>query len=67
MEVKALGRTDCQADYLKLVDGVFLNRVMRQIDTNPQTQRIYHNAGNDEVVRVQNLTILVQQIKSFYQ
>ncbi|XP_078393164.1 girdin-like, partial [Cetorhinus maximus] len=67
MEVKAGGRRDCQAEYLKLVDGVFLNRVMRQIDPNPQTQRIYRNEGNDEVLRVQNLTILVQHIKAFYQ
>ncbi|XP_078063602.1 protein Daple-like, partial [Mustelus asterias] len=67
MEVKAVGRRDCQAEYLKLVDGVFLNKVMRQIDPNPQSERIYRNEGNDEVLRVQNLTILVQHIKSFYQ
>ncbi|XP_072345785.1 protein Daple-like [Scyliorhinus torazame] len=67
MEVKTGGRRDCQADYLKLVDGVFLNKVMRQIDPNPQNERIYRNESNDEVLRVQNLTILVQHIKSFYQ
>ncbi|XP_069750006.1 girdin-like isoform X3 [Narcine bancroftii] len=58
---------DGHSDYLKLVDGVFLNRVMRQIDPNPQTQRIYHNERNDEVLRVQNLSILMQHIRTFYQ
>ncbi|XP_072102146.1 uncharacterized protein [Mobula birostris] len=67
LELKTPGRRDCQSDYLKLVDGVFLNRIMREIDPNPPTQRVYRNENNDEVLRVQNLSILLQHIKTFYQ
>ncbi|XP_064916014.1 girdin isoform X13 [Columba livia] len=67
-------------EYVALVDGVFLNEVMLQIQTpslvqscgnlcNPKSanQRINKKVNNDASLRIQNLSILVKQIKTYYQ
>ncbi|XP_039625303.1 protein Daple-like [Polypterus senegalus] len=61
------GTKEAQNQYLRLLDGVYLNKVMRLIDPNPKTERIYRNERNDEILRIQNLSILIQHIRSFYQ
>ncbi|MGH0186922.1 UNVERIFIED_CONTAM: hypothetical protein FKN15_022929 [Acipenser sinensis] len=48
---------DALGQYLRLLDGVFLNRVLRLIDPNPKAERVYRNERSDEVLRVQNLSI----------
>ncbi|XP_077123884.1 protein Daple isoform X1 [Ranitomeya variabilis] len=55
------------ATYMDLVDGVFLNKIMLQIDPRPSNQRINKNVNNDVNLRIQNLTILVRHIKTYYQ
>uniref|UniRef100_V9K8Z0 Girdin n=1 Tax=Callorhinchus milii TaxID=7868 RepID=V9K8Z0_CALMI len=67
LELEIVGERRTQDDYMRIVDGVFLNLVMRRIDPGGQNQRIYRNEGNDKVLRTQNLTILLQHMKSFYQ
>ncbi|XP_053314554.1 girdin isoform X2 [Spea bombifrons] len=54
-------------EYVALVDGVFLNEVMFQINPKADNQRIYKNINNDASLRIQNLSVLVKQIKSYYQ
>ncbi|XP_014380906.1 protein Daple isoform X3 [Alligator sinensis] len=53
--------------YMDLVDGVFLNKIMLQIDPRPTNQRVNKHINNDINLRVQNLTILVRNIKTYYQ
>ncbi|KAM4663982.1 protein Daple [Discoglossus pictus] len=53
--------------YMELVDGVFLNKIMLQIDPGPSTQRTNKHVNNDVNLRVQNLSILVRHIKTYYQ
>ncbi|XP_053553531.1 protein Daple [Bombina bombina] len=55
------------AMYMELVDGVFLNKIMLQIDPRPSNQRTNKHVNNDVNLRVQNLSILVRHIKSYYQ
>ncbi|XP_068110682.1 protein Daple isoform X2 [Hyperolius riggenbachi] len=55
------------AMYMDLVDGVFLNKIMLQIDPRPSNQRINKHVNNDMNLRIQNLTILVRHIKNYYQ
>ncbi|XP_069806824.1 protein Daple isoform X2 [Dendropsophus ebraccatus] len=55
------------ATYMDLVDGVFLNKIMLQIDPRPSNQRINKHVNNDTNLRIQNLTILVRHIKTYYQ
>ncbi|XP_018085911.1 protein Daple isoform X2 [Xenopus laevis] len=55
------------AMYMELVDGVFLNKIMVQIDPRPSNQRVNKHVNNDVNRRVQNLTILVRHIKAYYQ
>ncbi|XP_018087916.1 protein Daple-like isoform X1 [Xenopus laevis] len=55
------------AMYMELVDGVFLNKIMVQIDPRPSNQRVNKHVNNDVSLRVQNLTILVRHIKAYYQ
>ncbi|XP_009279052.1 PREDICTED: protein Daple isoform X3 [Aptenodytes forsteri] len=52
---------------MDLVDGVVLNRIMLQIDPRPTNQRVNKHVNNDAYLRVQNLTILVRNIKTYYQ
>ncbi|XP_030413659.1 girdin isoform X4 [Gopherus evgoodei] len=54
-------------EYVALVDGIFLNEVMRQINPKSTTQRVNKKVNNDASLRIQNLSILVRQIKSYYQ
>ncbi|KAM9381267.1 protein Daple [Phaethornis superciliosus] len=53
--------------YMELVDGVVLNKIMLQIDPRPTNQRVNKHVNNDTYLRVQNLTILVRNIKTYYQ
>nr|XP_012629385.1 protein Daple isoform X3 [Microcebus murinus] len=53
--------------YMDLVDGIFLNQIMLQIDPRPTNQRINKHVNNDVNLRIQNLTILVRSIKAYYQ
>ncbi|XP_036171529.1 protein Daple [Myotis myotis] len=52
--------------YMDLVDGIFLNQIMLQIDPRPN-QRFHQHVNNDVNLRIQNLTILVRNIKTYYQ
>ncbi|XP_069811286.1 girdin isoform X2 [Dendropsophus ebraccatus] len=54
-------------EYVALVDGVFLNEVMFQINPKADNQKIYKKINNDASLRIQNLSVLVKQIKSYYQ
>ncbi|XP_038608801.1 protein Daple isoform X2 [Tachyglossus aculeatus] len=53
--------------YMDLADGIFLNKIMLQIDPRPTNQRINKHVNNDANLRIQNLTILVRSIKTYYQ
>ncbi|KAM6298373.1 girdin isoform 2-T2 [Aegotheles albertisi] len=54
-------------EYVALVDGVFLSEVMLQINPKSANQRINKKVNNDASLRIQNLSILVKQIKTYYQ
>ncbi|XP_061481737.1 girdin isoform X2 [Rhineura floridana] len=54
-------------EYVALVDGIFLNEVMLQINPKAASQRVNKKVNNDASLRIQNLSILVKQIKSYYQ
>ncbi|XP_030052306.1 girdin isoform X2 [Microcaecilia unicolor] len=54
-------------EYVALVDGIFLNEVILQINPKSANQRINKKVNNDASLRIQNLSILVRQIKSYYQ
>uniref|UniRef100_A0A8C6EXW3 Coiled-coil domain containing 88C n=1 Tax=Marmota marmota marmota TaxID=9994 RepID=A0A8C6EXW3_MARMA len=53
--------------YMDLVDGILLNQIMLQIDPRPTNQRINRHVNNDVNLRIQNLTILLRSIKTYYQ
>ncbi|XP_006925590.1 protein Daple [Pteropus alecto] len=61
------GNQDNLTLYMDLVDGIFLNQIMLQIDPRPTNQRIHKHVNNDVNLRIQNLTILVRNIKTYYQ
>ncbi|KAM6171736.1 protein Daple isoform 1-T1 [Erethizon dorsatum] len=61
------GHQDNLTMYMDLVDGIFLNQIMLQIDPRPTNQRINKHVNNDVNLRIQNLTILVRNIKTYYQ
>ncbi|XP_050654957.1 protein Daple isoform X1 [Macaca thibetana thibetana] len=61
------GNQDNLTMYMDLVDGIFLNQIMLQIDPRPTNQRINKHVNNDVNLRIQNLTILVRNIKTYYQ
>nr|XP_055034436.1 coiled-coil domain containing 88A [Misgurnus anguillicaudatus] len=54
-------------EYLKLTNGVYLNELMRIIDPNPKVEQMYHNVGGDNMLRVQNFSILNRHLRSYYQ
>ncbi|XP_048374302.1 girdin isoform X4 [Sphaerodactylus townsendi] len=54
-------------EYVALVDGVFLNEVMLQINPKATSQRVNKKVNNDASLRIQNLSVLVRQVKSYYQ
>ncbi|KAL0611997.1 LOW QUALITY PROTEIN: Protein Daple [Plecturocebus cupreus] len=53
--------------YMNLGDGIFLNQIMLQIDPRPTNQRINEHVNSDVNLCIQNLTILVRNIKTYYQ
>uniref|UniRef100_A0A3B3QFW1 Coiled-coil domain containing 88A n=1 Tax=Paramormyrops kingsleyae TaxID=1676925 RepID=A0A3B3QFW1_9TELE len=55
------------SEYVELVDGVYLNDIMVQINPKSSTQRPNKKVNNDSTLRIQNLSILIRQIKSYYQ
>ncbi|CAL1577892.1 unnamed protein product [Knipowitschia caucasica] len=55
------------SEYIELVDGVYLNQIMLEINPKAAVQRTNKKVNNDSTLRIQNLTILIRQIKSFYQ
>ncbi|NXU41537.1 DAPLE protein, partial [Drymodes brunneopygia] len=61
------GDQDNLGIYMDLVDGVVLNKIMLQIDPRPTNQRVNKHVNNDTYLRVQNLTILIRNIKTYYQ
>ncbi|XP_026976151.1 protein Daple isoform X6 [Sagmatias obliquidens] len=61
------GNQDTLTMYMDLADGIFLNQIMLQIDPRPTNQRINKHVNNDVNLRIQNLTILVRNIKTYYQ
>ncbi|XP_042637419.1 protein Daple [Orycteropus afer afer] len=61
------GSQDNLTMYMDLVDGIFLNQIMLQIDPRPTNQRINKHVNNDVNLRIQNLSILVRSIKTYYQ
>ncbi|XP_026371230.2 protein Daple isoform X1 [Ursus arctos] len=61
------GNQDNLTMYMDLADGIFLNQIMLQIDPRPSNQRINKHVNNDVNLRIQNLTILVRNIKTYYQ
>ncbi|KAM5175674.1 protein Daple [Callospermophilus lateralis] len=61
------GNQDNLSLYMDLVDGILLNQIMLQIDPRPTNQRINRHVNHDVNLRIQNLTILVRSIKTYYQ
>ncbi|XP_067315039.1 girdin isoform X2 [Pseudorasbora parva] len=54
------------SEYTELVDGIFLNEVMNEI--NPKgTVQVLNKVYNDVGQRAQNLSVLIYHIKSYYQ
>ncbi|XP_031720295.1 girdin [Anarrhichthys ocellatus] len=56
---------DMHFDFSVLLDGVFLNAVMTQINPSATPQGA-KEVGRDPSQRIQNLNLLVQQIKRYY-
>ncbi|XP_016077617.1 PREDICTED: girdin isoform X4 [Miniopterus natalensis] len=63
----AAGNGTSLDEYVALVDGVFLNQVMLQINPKLESQRVNKKVNNDASLRIHNLSILVRQIKCYYQ
>ncbi|XP_040849376.1 girdin isoform X5 [Ochotona curzoniae] len=63
----AAGTGTSLEEYVALVDGVFLNQVMLQINPKLESQRVNKKVNNDASLRIHNLSILVRQIKFYYQ
>ncbi|XP_068508674.1 girdin isoform X3 [Syngnathus scovelli] len=55
------------SEYVHLVDGVYLNEVMLEINPKATVQRTNKKVNNDPTLRIQNLSILIRQIKAYYQ
>uniref|UniRef100_A0A3P9I8P9 Coiled-coil domain containing 88B n=1 Tax=Oryzias latipes TaxID=8090 RepID=A0A3P9I8P9_ORYLA len=66
MEVSSASRS-AKDLYVKLTNGVFLNEVMRTIDPNPKVERLYYSERDDNLLRVQNFSILNRHLRAFYQ
>nr|XP_020457268.1 girdin isoform X3 [Monopterus albus] len=70
--VKTVGRptvTDGTklSEYIELVDGIYLNEIMLEINPKATVQRTNKKVNNDPTLRIQNLSILIRQIKAYYQ
>ncbi|XP_047206844.1 girdin isoform X4 [Girardinichthys multiradiatus] len=55
------------SEYIELVDGIYLNEIMLQINPKATVQRTNKKVNNDPTLRIQNLSILIRQIKAYYQ
>nr|XP_057914123.1 girdin-like isoform X2 [Doryrhamphus excisus] len=55
------------SEYVELVDGVYLNEVMLEINPKATVQRTNKKVNNDPTLRIQNLSILIRQIRTYYQ
>ncbi|XP_046884675.1 girdin isoform X1 [Hypomesus transpacificus] len=55
------------SEYVELVDGIYLNQIMLEINPKATVQRTNKKVNNDSTLRIQNLSILIKQIKSYYQ
>ncbi|XP_034041539.1 girdin isoform X4 [Thalassophryne amazonica] len=55
------------SEYIKLVDGIYLNEIMLEINPKATVQRTNKKVNNDPTLRIQNLSILIRQIKAYYQ
>ncbi|XP_055783596.1 girdin-like isoform X3 [Salvelinus fontinalis] len=55
------------SEYIELLDGIYLNEIMLEINPKATVQRTNKKVNNDSTLRIQNLSILVRQIKSYYQ
>ncbi|XP_013860589.1 girdin [Austrofundulus limnaeus] len=55
------------SEYIELVDGIYLNQIMLEINPKATVQRTNKKVNNDPTLRIQNLSILIQQIKDYYQ
>ncbi|MEQ2205873.1 Girdin, partial [Xenoophorus captivus] len=53
--------------YIELVDGIYLNEIMLQINPKATVQRTNKKVNNDPTLRIHNLSILIRQIKGYYQ
>ncbi|KAM9847929.1 girdin [Aulostomus maculatus] len=70
--VKTLGQTTVKdgtklSEYIELVDGIYLNEIMLEINPKATVQRTNKKVNNDSTLRIQNLSILIRQIKAYYQ
>ncbi|XP_038593754.1 girdin-like isoform X4 [Micropterus salmoides] len=55
------------SEYIELVDGIYLNEIMLEINPKATVQRTNKKVNNDPTLRIQNLSILTRQIKAYYQ
>uniref|UniRef100_A0A3B5QJ59 Coiled-coil domain containing 88A n=1 Tax=Xiphophorus maculatus TaxID=8083 RepID=A0A3B5QJ59_XIPMA len=55
------------SEYIELVDGIYLNEIMFEINPKATVQRTNKKVNNDPTLRIQNLSILIRQIKAYYQ
>uniref|UniRef100_A0A3P8XFR4 Calponin-homology (CH) domain-containing protein n=1 Tax=Esox lucius TaxID=8010 RepID=A0A3P8XFR4_ESOLU len=55
------------SEYIELVDGIYLNEIMLEINPKATVQRTNKKVNNDSTLRIQNLSILIRQMKSYYQ
>uniref|UniRef100_A0A665X530 Coiled-coil domain containing 88A n=1 Tax=Echeneis naucrates TaxID=173247 RepID=A0A665X530_ECHNA len=55
------------SEYVELVDGIYLNEIMLEINPKATVQRTNKKVNNDSTLRIQNLSILIRQIKAYYQ
>uniref|UniRef100_A0A3Q2E1Z8 Coiled-coil domain containing 88A n=1 Tax=Cyprinodon variegatus TaxID=28743 RepID=A0A3Q2E1Z8_CYPVA len=55
------------SEYMELVDGIYLNELMLEINPKATVQRTNKKVNNDPTLRIQNLSILIRQIKAYYQ
>ncbi|XP_040905765.1 girdin-like isoform X3 [Toxotes jaculatrix] len=70
--VKAVGQSTVTdgtklSEYIELVDGIYLNEIMLEINPKATVQRTNKKVNNDPTLRIQNLSILIRQIKTYYQ
>ncbi|KAL2077397.1 hypothetical protein ACEWY4_026901 [Coilia grayii] len=66
MEVNSNSQNSLKT-YKRLTNGIYLNEVMRIIDPNPKVEQIYRNVNDDNILRVQNFSVLNRHLRSYYQ